>query len=137
MGLSQPVKELFLVLNSSSPRQDLGNISTVETIRSQQYQTTGSDLGILGSDITELVVSCVGKTIALLYCVGIVLLILYYCYSIPAEERQSILRTRRRRRGTRLRLKDLPPSYESIHFSELPPHYEAGCRRVGLISRGS
>ena len=55
---------------------------------------------------------------------GIVLLILYYCYSIPAEERQSILRTRRRRRGSRLRLKDLPPSYESIHFSELPPHYE-------------
>ena len=38
MGLSQPVKELFLALNSSSSRQDLGNNSTVETIRSQQYQ---------------------------------------------------------------------------------------------------
>ena len=38
MGLSQPVKELFLALNSSSLRQDLGNYSTVETIRSQQYQ---------------------------------------------------------------------------------------------------
>jgi len=91
-------------------------------------------------DLTDTIVTVVGKTLALAYCVGLVVIVLYYCYVMPSSGtggghltvsiscRQH--RSRRRRGGLaegregRTSYKDLPPSYESIHLSDLPPHYE-------------
>ena len=51
-------------------------------------------------------------------------MIIYYCYTIPRESERELLEERRGGRGRGPGGKDLPPSYNSIHFSELPPHYE-------------
>merc|ERR1719414_729165 len=76
-------------------------------------------------DLTEYIVTTVGKSLALVYCIGLVLVILYYCYTVPQDEASVSVEERRRgRRGRAWRYKDLPPSYDTIHFAELPPHYE-------------
>jgi len=88
-------------------------------------QVAGDEDDLLLVDWTEYIVATVGKSIALVYCIGIILVVMYYCYSIPRDEEENTgpghcgRRGRRGRRG-----KDLPPSYNSIHFSDLPPHYE-------------
>merc|ERR1711862_373217 len=83
-------------------------------------------------DLTERIVIVVGKTLALAYCVGLVMIVMYYCYVMPRSGGNvtvsiSCRQPRRRRqegREGRSRYKDQPPSYESIHLSDLPPHYE-------------
>eukprot|EP00088_Acartia_fossae_P063975 TRINITY_DN7844_c0_g1_i3.p1 TRINITY_DN7844_c0_g1~~TRINITY_DN7844_c0_g1_i3.p1 ORF type:complete len:149 (+),score=13.47 TRINITY_DN7844_c0_g1_i3:107-553(+) len=84
-------------------------------------------------DLTERIVTAVGKTLALAYCIGLVLIILYYCYMSSGHNEITVSirctsnsQGERNRSQTRriLRHKDLPPSYDSIHFSDLPPHYE-------------
>ena len=53
---------------------------------------------------------------------GVMGLMLYYCSTIP-DMMRPLLRWRATRRGKRAR-GSRPPSYDSIHLGELPPHYE-------------
>ena len=83
----------------------------------------------------------------ILICLGLILIVLYYCYVAPRNSDITVsIHCRSNNNnssaatggetggvgaGTRpqnmrrvWRYKDLPPSYDSIHFSDLPPHYE-------------
>jgi len=99
-------------------------------------QVAGEEDDLLLVDWTEYIVATVGKSIALVYCIGIILVVMYYCYSIPRDELEDPGPghggRRRGRRG-----KDLPPSYDSIHFSDLPPHYEDVSCLENLMGRVS
>jgi len=132
-----PVNPLMHLIIMNLANNTFNNCTTCYELDTSNSTTVIEDHHPEKVDLTEKIVTAVGKTLALLYCIGLVLIVLYYCYAAPRDSEITVsIRCRSNHtagggsapegaeRRRMFRYKDLPPSYESIHLSDLPPHYE-------------